>query len=230
MKNSGQTVRLVAAAPDVEDPNFKKSVVVVIENDHEGSFGFVVNKLSSRTDSELFESEVLKEVSAYVGGPVDQNRLFLMVPSELLKMFGVDELLYKDDILNFNSDIRVVSDEMLIEEMMKKYRKASPFERLSIGDKLIPPDQFFAGQQRQIEGASHIQGPGQNPFKLLNGYSGWDLGQLEEEIHDGMWLEVPMDAGLVFSPAAHVMWKEALARIGLKNIEAYQVPATEWLN
>ena len=56
------------------------------------------------------------------------------------------------------------------------------------------------------------------------GYSGWEVDQLDDEINDGIWIEVPFDEKLVFDTPPDQAWRQALASVGLVNIESYQVP------
>ncbi len=66
---------LLLAAPMMLDPNFRRSVVLVCEHNHEGSFGLIVNRPLP------FRSETLDEVlgenttTIAFGGPVQPNTL-----------------------------------------------------------------------------------------------------------------------------------------------------------
>jgi len=69
---------LLMAMPQVLDPSFHRSVVLLLHHEDEGSFGFIVNR-----PTEIKVSEILKgmdigwrgheEAVAYLGGPVQQN-------------------------------------------------------------------------------------------------------------------------------------------------------------
>jgi putative transcriptional regulator len=50
---------------------------------------------------------------------------------------------------------------------------------------------------------------------LALGYSGWGPGQLEREIGENGWLNVPADANLVFDDALDNKWERALAQLRL---------------
>ena len=51
----------------------------------------------------------------------------------------------------------------------------------------------------------------QNQFKLFIGYSGWDSGQLEEELNKNSWIVVPkFDINIIFSKDYNNIWKEVL--------------------
>lgn len=59
------------------------------------------------------------------------------------------------------------------------------------------------------------KGEGPQRSLLALGYSGWGPGQLEREISDNGWLNVPADAGLVFDDALDTKWERALAKLRL---------------
>lgn len=57
------------------------------------------------------------------------------------------------------------------------------------------------------------EGPRQSLMAL--GYSGWGGGQLDEEIKQNAWLNVPGDEALLFSEDYERKWERALAKIGV---------------
>jgi putative transcriptional regulator len=59
------------------------------------------------------------------------------------------------------------------------------------------------------------KGDGPRRSVLALGYSGWGPGQLEREITDNGWLNVPADASLVFDEDLEQKWERALARMRL---------------
>ena len=56
-------------------------------------------------------------------------------------------------------------------------------------------------------------GPRQNLLAL--GYAGWGAGQLEAEIQDNAWLNVPADPLLIFDGNIDAKWDLALAKLGV---------------
>jgi putative transcriptional regulator len=70
---------------DLLDPNFYRSVILMIAHDEEGAFGLVVNRPSSLALGEVIEG--LKDTPAakipvFIGGPVQQNALFVLHMSQ----------------------------------------------------------------------------------------------------------------------------------------------------
>lgn len=66
---------------DLADPNFRRTVVLMIDHDEEGAFGLVVNRPSPFTLGEVVEGmgdSPASSIPVYVGGPVQQNALFVL--------------------------------------------------------------------------------------------------------------------------------------------------------
>src|SRR5512136_948220 len=66
---------------DLVDPNFQRAVVLMIDHDEEGAFGLVVNRPSPFTLGEVVEGmddSPASSIPVYVGGPVQQNALFVL--------------------------------------------------------------------------------------------------------------------------------------------------------
>jgi putative transcriptional regulator len=66
---------------DLMDPNFYRSVILMIAHDDEGAFGLVVNRPSQVTLGEVIEGvedTPAASIPVYVGGPVQQNALFVL--------------------------------------------------------------------------------------------------------------------------------------------------------
>ncbi len=69
---------LLAAWPDLQDPNFSHSVVLVVQHTDQGAFGLVLNRpLDATVDQLLPEHPVLGSLSTrvHLGGPVDHTRM-----------------------------------------------------------------------------------------------------------------------------------------------------------
>ena len=50
---------------------------------------------------------------------------------------------------------------------------------------------------------------------LALGYAGWGPGQLDGEIQQNAWLNVPADEGLIFDSEIDTKWSRAIAKIGI---------------
>ena len=69
---------LLVAPPDLQDPNFKRAVVLLCEHSDTGTFGLILNQNINVEMSELLEDAV------HVGGPVQMDTLYF------LHRFGAD--------------------------------------------------------------------------------------------------------------------------------------------
>jgi putative transcriptional regulator len=75
---SGQ---LLLASPSLQDPNFKRAVVLIGAHSDEGAMGVVLNRPSNATVGELvpqLEPAVGDEETVYVGGPVQPNSIVFL--------------------------------------------------------------------------------------------------------------------------------------------------------
>ncbi len=79
------TDHFIIAMPNLQDPNFGRSVTYICEHDENGSFGIVINQ---QTDISLQEVITQMKIAAstshphdqlvYLGGPVQQGRGFVL--------------------------------------------------------------------------------------------------------------------------------------------------------
>jgi putative transcriptional regulator len=78
--------KLLVAQRQLKDPNFSRTVVLLLHYDGHGATGLIINRPSEVKLAELLpEMEELKgrKDPAYFGGPVDGGGLFLLARSEL---------------------------------------------------------------------------------------------------------------------------------------------------
>lgn len=83
-----QAGMLLAAWPNLMDPNFMHSVILICQHSPEGAYGLVTNQLTEYTVSNLMpEHEVLGnlEFPVHLGGPVDHASMQFLhtVPDEI---------------------------------------------------------------------------------------------------------------------------------------------------
>ena len=67
-------------------------------------------------------------------------------------------------------------------------------------------------------------------IKFFLGYSGWDAGQLEEEIKEDTWIISKADAKLVFETPAEEVWNTSLTQLGGKYRMMVHFPTDPQLN
>ncbi len=67
--------KLLISEPFLPDPNFERTIILLCENNSEGSFGFVLNKPSLANVSDVMDDIKDYDSPAMVGGPVQQDTL-----------------------------------------------------------------------------------------------------------------------------------------------------------
>ena len=74
---------LLLSMPQMADPNFAKTVVLLCYYDDEGAFGLVVNRQMEEPAWTLIKTEppvrVDPDLKLWVGGPVDQQRTWVLM-------------------------------------------------------------------------------------------------------------------------------------------------------
>ncbi len=59
------------------------------------------------------------------------------------------------------------------------------------------------------------EGHGPERFMMALGYTGWDSGQLDNEIKSNGWITAPADDALLFDSDLDTKWERALSKIGI---------------
>jgi putative transcriptional regulator len=98
--------QLLVASPHLSDPNFYKSVVLMIHHNEEGAFGLILNRPTTSTVREIWqavtEQDLECEQPIYMGGPVKGplvclHRIKSCSEKEVLK--GVHFSAHKEQLL-----------------------------------------------------------------------------------------------------------------------------------
>ncbi|MGH9369910.1 MAG: YqgE/AlgH family protein [Vicinamibacterales bacterium] len=103
--------------PQMQDPNFARTVVLLCDYRPEGAFGLVLNRPTEMPASEMVRLEppvVGNDLPLYVGGPVQPERGWILVPDP------------PDD-----TDFRTIQDGL--------YLSASPFLLRTVLETVPPP-------------------------------------------------------------------------------------------
>jgi putative transcriptional regulator len=83
-KKQVESGHLLISEPFLQDENFVRSVVLLCENNENGAFGLVLNKLSILKLGDLVDELSFLDCDVYVGGPVEQNTLHFIYAGEKL--------------------------------------------------------------------------------------------------------------------------------------------------
>lgn len=71
---------LLYASPDIQEPNFSETVVLLVEYGEKGAMGLVINRPTKWNASEaLKDARSLRKVVVYWGGPVQTDTVFGLV-------------------------------------------------------------------------------------------------------------------------------------------------------
>jgi putative transcriptional regulator len=178
---------LLVATPQLQDPNFRRAVVLMVEHNREGSFGFVVNR-----ESDLLAAQVCEELGvdwpgsrdarAAWGGPVVEQSGWVLFggprPAEC-------------------ADVKTVSDGLYVTSSLEVLRR--------LADAGPPP----AGIRFLLGYAGW--GPGQLEDEIALG--AWMVAPINREavfrmapetIWGNVWLDLGINpATLVSSPGVH---------------------------
>ena len=105
----------LVATTKMKDPRFKQTVIVVMENNQEGSVGFVINKPIGLISIKHFKGykEYLKDkkqtsdlnIPTFWGGPVEEDKVFIIHSTEYKSNSTKS---YKD--ISISNDIGVLFD------------------------------------------------------------------------------------------------------------------------
>jgi putative transcriptional regulator len=108
--------RLLVAVPDLADPNFARTVVLMVLHNAEGAFGLVVNRRWGKAPLGQFlretgrdPGEVEREVEFFYGGPVEPGIGFVT--------HGADYAI--SATRDVTADIRVTSDPAILLDILR---------------------------------------------------------------------------------------------------------------
>lgn len=85
MRGSRMAPGFVVATPSLRDPNFARTVVLLVEHGVQGSIGFVINRLAPipfRDVAESIGADPEAGIPVLVGGPVSRTGWVLFDPAE----------------------------------------------------------------------------------------------------------------------------------------------------
>jgi putative transcriptional regulator len=175
---------LLVAVPLLDDPNFHRTVVYVLQHSDEGALGLVLNRPTEEERIPGLDSW-MEELShprvVFDGGPVQTNTL-IAVAALTQQATGLFD---QDQQLDGSSD------------------EPDGFAPLDHGLGTVDLTQLPG------EIAEDLQS-----LRVFRGYSGWGPGQLDDEINEGAWLALACDAADLFTPNPRGLWRNVLRRAG----------------
>ena len=116
---------LLVSMPQMLDPNFARSVVLLAEYGKHGAFGLVVNRMMSEPAHEVIKADppmaIRHDVYLYVGGPVEPNRAWVLSRHRELD----------DDALEISGEVYLSAAPALIRHTLNS--SPDPQVRLIVG-------------------------------------------------------------------------------------------------
>ncbi|MDP5120898.1 MAG: YqgE/AlgH family protein, partial [Spirosomaceae bacterium] len=73
---------------------------------------------------------------------------------------------------------------------------------------------YWGGNFDYLKNKLNFQSKPHADVRLFIGYSGWEAGQLQNEINRNAWFVSEADAALIFDTPTKSVWRETLRRMG----------------
>jgi putative transcriptional regulator len=109
--------------PQLADPNFAKSVILLCEHSAEGAFGLVINRLSELSAAEAVqlspELEAPNDLPLLIGGPVEPQRGWILT-SRAPEVPGVETSRRTDGVLSkeIGAGLHLSASPLLLRRVM----------------------------------------------------------------------------------------------------------------
>jgi putative transcriptional regulator len=105
--------RLLVATPELEDPNFRHTVVYMVQHDNSGAMGLVLNRVLGKGPvAELLhglgidsEADPSREIEVHYGGPVEAGRGFVLHSPD----YSGEDTVVLSDLAALTSSLDVLS-------------------------------------------------------------------------------------------------------------------------
>ncbi len=174
------------ASPPLGDPNFERTVVMLVLHGSQGALGFVVNRVAPLSLGDVlgFAGYGPRAGAAhgkvFVGGPVEPGSGWVLGPRS-------DGEVRPEGALAVSSRLWISSSRDAFDDLARDLEAPEP----------------------------GVLAHGLGRRMVFLGYSGWGPGQLEGEIAGGSWLPTPFDETVLFDVSNERKWESAHALIGV---------------
>jgi putative transcriptional regulator len=176
---------LLVATPELVDPNFDHTVVLLLDADADGAVGVVLNR-----PSQVSVSEILPPWGEVVTGP---DVVFHGGPVGTDSALAVATLPARDGASSATEDEGDEGDGPGAEPV--GFRRV--FGDTGIVDLDVPTE---------------LLAPALRGMRVFAGYAGWGAGQVEAEIEEGSWYVVPALAEDLLGARPEQLWTQVLKR------------------
>ncbi len=179
---------LLIASLNLESQSFRRSVVLLLKHNDEGTVGVVVNRpLGERIN--LYSSGELMQYTCNLGGPEP-------TPRELGSMFFQGGPVEPGTLVFLHR----------LEHLSKD--GTQPTE--------VCGGLYLGGDLETIREHTAVTDVERPVLRFYLGYAGWNPGQLENEIAQGAWHLCPGNVDLVLEPHPDKVWQQAVYGLGGK--------------
>lgn len=134
------------AETDLQDPNFFRAVVLLVDHNEEGAFGLVINRESEVVTGDVLdnlERSPAGNLKVYVGGPVQQNYIFVL-HSGIPRRYHSDHALEPCQGVFFEPSFQHILDYMASEDYLALSEGERPQVRVFAGYSGWGPGQLEA--------------------------------------------------------------------------------------
>lgn len=177
--------KLLISEPFLNDPNFKRSVILMTEHNDEGTLGFILNQPSLLLLKDLVPDFGQAEFPVFIGGPVEIDTIHLV---------------------------------------HRCYDKLNSGEKIANGI-------YWGGNFETLKILINSNSISQDEVKFFLGYSGWSIGQLEQEINENTWIvSDQFHQDIVFSQNEEQLWRDVIINLGPKYAHVSNFPSDPSLN
>ncbi len=159
---------ILISEPFLKDPNFDRTVIIMVKHNDEGSLGFVLNRPLDLTLGEVANDFESMSNALFVGGPVQQNSL---------------HFLHKGSV--------EISESTL-----------------------VSPGLYWGGSFDDLKWKMKSGEIKNEDIRFFLGYSGWDSGQLADEISGKSWIVANLGDDSIFDIAPQNLWRHILEHMG----------------
>lgn len=204
---------LLLAMPQMPNPHFQDTVLLVCQHDASGGIGVIINRLTQHSMGEIFEQLALQvarleltDQPVFAGGPVNPE-LGLVVHAD-----GKHPSFHQDIDTPLSKRRGKTTKLGHGHEHEHEFEFEPEWESsLEIGDGL------WVTSSRDILG-SIASGQGPQHAIMLLGHAGWAPGQLEYEIQQNWWFYTPADHSIIFNSKIDTKWRQAAQLLGIDSM------------
>lgn len=170
MEEKPEKGKILISEPFLNDPNFKRTVILLTEHTEGGSVGFVMNKPTEYKINQVIENFPEFDAVVFYGGPVQLNTL---------------QFIYRG-------------------------------ENIIDGSAEIIPGLYWGGSFEILKMLIEAKSVNPEDFRFFLGYSGWDEGQIDDELEMKSWIVADTTIENIFSGEPDKLWRETLKGMGKK--------------